>query len=77
MLFSSDYPVQATVIAAGNIKHVTSCGDFSRERPTRHQSIEHQRKCFQELDIRGMAAVLNQLVTEREDLENVTGYFLK
>ncbi len=27
-LYSSDYPVQATVVAAGNIKHMTSCGDF-------------------------------------------------
>lgn len=31
---SSDYPVKATVVAAGNIKHMTSCGDFSQERPT-------------------------------------------
>lgn len=59
--YSSGHPVRATVVA-GNIKHKTSCGDFYC--PTWHQILEQQSKCFYELDIGGITAVLNQLARE-------------
>ena len=47
--YSSNYPIGATVVAAGKIKHSASCGEF-------FLTLEQQRPCFHELDGGGNTA---------------------